>query len=430
MKKSLSLVLCVILLFTAFSSLSAQGKADKGSGKIEIDFWNGWNGSDLAAAKAMVDEFNNSQDNIHVNFYSYLWSDLFTKLITEYASGEPADLICVHPFEIGQFADMGLYDAKQVEMLNLNKDDYYEAVWDGTFYKGIQYAVPFDTHMHGLFYNKEIFERSGITKAPSTGVELIDVAIALTIDKNGKHPNEAGFDRNNIVQYGLSFGMNHHAIFQWATLMYQQGVVPFTEDMTSMTFDIKKAQTAFQWIQDLIFKYQVAPQGETSYSDSFVNGKAAMVFGGSWDVPKFDNAQLNYGTVPYPQVFNEGYGYWAAAHIFLFPANKNPDSAKQEATRTFVTWLIDNSNIWVDSGYLTTKLSTWDYVASKENIAMWLDVLDGARYMPGHPLASTLFSQVAPSAFVTAYSSMILEQGDCEKGTAKFVSDLNDVLRK
>ena len=38
-------------------------------------------------------------------------------------------------------------------------------------------------------------------------------------------------------------GMNHHAIFQWCTLMYQQGETPFTEDMSEVTFDTIKAQT-------------------------------------------------------------------------------------------------------------------------------------------------------------------------------------------
>ena len=91
--------------------------------------------------------FNNSQDEIHVNFYYYLWADMFTKLITEYVSGEPADIICVHPFEIGQYAERGLYDPEQVKKLGLKAEDYSEAVWNGTFYQGVQYAAPFDTHM-------------------------------------------------------------------------------------------------------------------------------------------------------------------------------------------------------------------------------------------------------------------------------------------
>ena len=421
MKKVLSVLLCAALFLSVVGCAVAEEKT-------EISFWGGWNGSDLEAMQAIVENFNESQDEIHVNFYYYLWADLFTKLITEYASGEPADIICVHPFEVGQYAEMGLYDPEQVAKLGLNKDDYSDAVWNGTLYQGVQYAAPFDTHMHGLFYNKDIFEANNIEKVPQTGEELVQTAIQLTVDANGKHPNEEGFDKNNVVQYGLSFGMNHHAIFQWFTLMYQQGEVPFAEDTTEVTFSAEKAQNAFQWLQDLIFVYQVAPQGETSYSDSFVNGRAAMVIGGSWDIPKFDGAGLNYGTVPYPQVFDEGEGYWAAAHILLFPSNQNPDPKKQEAAVTFANWLIDNSNKWVDAGYVTTKLSTHEYVKENENISMWLDVLDYARYMPAHPMASQLFSQTAPSPFVTAYSSMILEQGDVEAGTAQFIKDFTAIL--
>lgn len=421
MKRMLSVLLCIILLLC----VSNAALADE---KVEISFWGGWNGSDLEAMQTIVGNFNDSQEKIHVNFQYYLWADLFSKLITEYVDGEPADVICVHPFEVGQYAEMGLYNPDQVAKLGLKAEDYSEAVWSGTFYQGVQYAAPFDTHMHGLFYNKDIFMANGIEKVPETGDELIETAIALTVDANGKHPNEEGFDRNNVEQYGISFGMNHHALFQWCTLMYQQGEMPFTEDMTEITFNEEKAQKAFQWLQDLIFTYQVAPQGETSYSDSFVNGRAAMVIGGSWDIPKFNGAGLNYGTAAYPQVFDEGKGFWAAAHILLFPTNQNADPAKEAAAVTFANWLIDNSNLWVDSGYVTTKLSTQEYVASKENISMWLDVLDYARYMPAHPKASQLFSQTAPSPFVTAYSSMILEKGDVAQGTTQFIKDLVAIL--
>jgi multiple sugar transport system substrate-binding protein len=419
MKKLIAIVLCILL------TLSLTGTA---MAKTEINYWGGWNGSDLEAMQTIVNNFNESQDEIHVNLSYYLWADMFTKLITEYVSGEPADVMCAHPFEIGQYAEMGLYDADQVTRVGLSASDYSEAVWNGTFYQGVQYAAPLDTHMHGLFYNKDIFAEAGIEKVPETGDELIETALKLTVDSSGLHPGDEGFDKNNVVQYGLSFGMNHHALFQWCTLMYQQGEKPFTEDMTQVTFDVEKAEKASQWLQDLIYVHNVAPQGETSYSDSFANARAAMVIGGSWDVPKFDNADLNYGTALYPQVFDEAEGYWAAAHILFFPANPNADPQKQEAAVIFVNWLLENANLWADSGYVTTKLSTQPYVASLPNVGMWLDALEYANYMPAHQKASQLFSQTAPSPFVTAYSSMILEPGDVKAGTEQFVKDLNAIL--
>lgn len=419
MKKLVALVLAVMLCM----SLAVA------SAEVEINFWGGWTGSDAGVWQSMVDTFNQSQTDVHVNLTLYgSWSDMFAKLVTEYTDGQPADVMGVHPFEIGQYANMGLYNADQVAAMGLNPSDYSDAVWAGTMYNGTQYAVPFDSHMHGLYYNKDIFEKNGIEKVPTTGEELIETAIALTVDENGLHPNEEGFDASHVSQYGLSFAMNHHSIFQWCTLMYQQGETPFTEDMTEVTFNTEKAEKAFQWIQDLIYKYRVAPQGETSYSDSFVNGRAAMVIGGSWDVPKFNAAGLNYGTALYPQVFNGAVGYWASAHLLVFPASKKPDAAKQGGAVAFVKWLCDNSNTWADAGYVTTKLSSQEYVKTLENVSMWLDVLDKVHYMPAHEKASQLFNQSAPSPFVTAYSSMIQNQGNVHEGVTQFVKDLNDVL--
>ena len=39
-------------------------------------------------------------------------------------------------------------------------------------------------------YETIIFSEYGIEKIPETGAELIETAIALTVDANGKHPGE------------------------------------------------------------------------------------------------------------------------------------------------------------------------------------------------------------------------------------------------
>lgn len=395
---------------------------------VNIDFWGGWNGSDLEVMQEIVNLYNQSQNKVNVTLSVFSWSDMFSKLVTEYADGVPCDVMGLHPFEIGQYAEMGLFNPDPVQQLNLSSDDYSEAVWKGTFYEDVQYAVPLDSHMHGLFYNKEIFEKYGITEVPTTGDELVETAIKLTVDANGKHPNEEGFDENNIVQYGLGMGMTHHLLFQFQTLMCQQGEEPFSADMTEVDFDEEKAIKAFSWLQDLVFEYHVAPLGETSYSDDFVNGTVAMAIGGSWDVPKFKSSDVEWGVTLYPQVFGEEQAYWAAAHMLVFPSNKNPDEKKVAAAVDFVSWISNNLELWADAGYVPSSKQMESYVKQDERTSVWLDAMDYVHYMPAHPKASQLFNQSAPSPFVTAYSSLILNNEDPTEVVKQFKADLNDIL--
>lgn len=411
---------------TSNSSESSEETSD--DEVVNIDFWGGWNGSDLAVMQEIVDLYNSSQEKVNVTLTVFSWSDMFSKLVTEYADGVPCDVMGLHPFEIGQYAEMGLYNPEPVQQLGLNADDYSEAVWQGTFYKDVQYAVPLDSHMHGLFYNKAIFEEYGITEVPTTGDELVETAIKLTVDANGKHPDEAGFDENNIVQYGLGMGMTHHLLFQFQTLMCQQGEEPFSADMTEVNFDDEKAIKALSWLQDLVFEYHVAPLGETSYSDDFINGTVAMAIGGSWDVPKFQSSDIDWDVTLYPQVFGEEQAYWAAAHMLVFPNSKNPDEKKVAAAVDFVSWISNHLELWADAGYVPSSKQMEEYVKQDPKKEVWLEAVNYVHYMPAHPKASQLFNQTAPSPFVTAYSSLILNNEDPAKIVKQFKADLNEIL--
>ena len=180
-KKSVGLVMALALLTGLLAGCSNNGgnnsdDNESADGVVNIDFWGGWNGSDLGVMEEIVEQFNNSQDNVHVTLTTFSWSDMFSKLVTEYADGVPCDILGLHPFEIGQYAEMGLYNPEPVVELGLDESDYSEVVWDATFYEGVQYAVPLDSHMHGIFYNKALFEEYGITKVPETGDELAETA--------------------------------------------------------------------------------------------------------------------------------------------------------------------------------------------------------------------------------------------------------------
>lgn len=57
-----------------------------------------------------------------------------------------------------------------------------------------------------LYYNKDMFDAANepypSADKPYTWEAFVEVARRLTLDKNGKHPGEDGFDKDNIVQYG------------------------------------------------------------------------------------------------------------------------------------------------------------------------------------------------------------------------------------
>lgn len=390
---------------------SDGGSSSSADGVINIDYWGGWTGPDLGIMEGLVSKFNQEQSKIHVEFTSLQWTPLFTKFLTEMKGGSPPDVLAMHPFELGQFVEMGVLDSAAIKSVGMQQAKYSDFAWGGTYYNNEQYGVPLDVHMHGLYYNKELLEKAEVSAAPATGEELIAVAQKLTVDKNGKHPNEDGFDENNIVQYGLGFSMNHHVFYQIYALLNQQGGNPFTENMESVEIDEAKMVNAISFLQDLVFKYHVVPKGEKSPVDDFMGSTVAMFIDGPWQMPKLEDSDIKWASAPYPQVFDQP-AAWGAAEILTFPLKKSGDSAKLEAAAEFVKWLDDNSGEWAKSGQLPSSNSGMEFAKTLEGREAFIDSLDHSYLLPSHPKAAQIFSSTAPSPILTAAQDAILNNKD------------------
>jgi len=406
---------------------STTSSTDNQVAPTKIKYYGGWTGTDLDKMKALVDKFNGEQTKIQVEFTSLQWTSMFAIFLTDFKSGNPPDVMASHTFEIGQFAEMGVLDDKAVADLKLNEADYLEKAWKAASYKDVQYGVPFDVNMHALFYNKDLFAKQGVTAAPTTGEELISVGQKLTLDKNGKHANEAGFDENNIVQYGLGFAMNHHIFYQFYSLLNQQDANTFTADMTELKLDEEKAANAFSYLQNLIFKYKMVPKGEKSPIDDFKAGKVAMIVDGNWQIAGLESTSLNWDTAQYPKIFNSG-KMWGASEVMTFPLNKKADEAKKQAAGEFVKWLSANSAEWAKSGQLPALKSALDSAKTLKGRDAFYKELDNVVFIPANPMATQIFSSTAPSPILTAAQDIVLNDKDPKAVVKKLIEDMNSLL--
>ncbi|MEA5012935.1 MAG: ABC transporter substrate-binding protein [Candidatus Limiplasma sp.] len=411
-------MLAVILLAGSIAGAYAE--------PVTIRFWGGWTGPDADTMKGLTEQFMAENPDITVEFESQQWTPLFTQVFAEADSGGAPDVLAMHPLDMGQFVEMGLLDDTMAASLGLQKEDYSETAWNGTLYNGVQYGVPLDLHMHGLYYNKDKFEAAGIEAPPATGAELIETAQRLTLDANGKNAAEEGFDKDNIVQYGLGFHQHHHIIFQLTGLLAQQGETAFTADMTELAFNQELAAKALAWIQDFAYRYNTTPIGEASPPDDFKAGNIAMLIDGPWQMPSFKAAGVNFGTAPYPQVFDQP-AAWGSGHLFTFPLN-NSGEAEKEAIKTFMAWMSQNSGKWAESGNIPASATGREYASTLENRQAFIDSMPTMRLFPAHPKAAEIFSNAQGSPFINAAQSLMLEGTDPAQVVKTFVEEMNAEL--
>ncbi|NRF90372.1 extracellular solute-binding protein [Paenibacillus frigoriresistens] len=334
MKKTSLLILMVFIvsaLISACSSGSNNGgtksttaatdTAVKDSSKQAVDAsgepaelrYTIWDTNQQPAYQKIINEFQKENKNIKVTLQVVPWANYWDKLNTEIAGGTAPDVFWNYiPYVAGlankgALLDINPYVSKdKVDLSKFNK-----SLLDGFVEGDKRYAIPKDWDTMGLFYNKEALKAAGIDEFPKDlefntqdGGSFVKFLQKATIDKNGKHADEAGFDPKNIKQYGFMFidrgqiDSGHLAGFAASN-----GATVLKDSKLQLD---DKLQNTFSFLYDLVYKYNVHPSYtdvHTSGSDAkFFSGQVAVWMQGSWMMkPIQDGASFKWGIAPMPK---------------------------------------------------------------------------------------------------------------------------------
>lgn len=195
------------------------------------------------------------------------------------------------------------------------------------------YLVPLDTNNMQILYNKDLFSRAGISTPPQTWDELASDAKKLR--SAGIEPFVSGFNAWPLDSFATVYMWNivgestMQSTFAGRTKYSSPAWIKFLTRMASLRSSGLLAKGILG--EDL-------PAAETQ----FVNGKAAMIFDGSWAIGVFNQSNpgfKNYGVFmppPAPGATNPMY-IPGGVGAQLFVVKKN--AAQQRAVLDFVDWL-------------------------------------------------------------------------------------------
>ena len=203
------------------------------------------------------------------------------------------------------------------------------------------YGIPASVDSLALYYNKDLFNAAGISRAPETWEEVADDVKRLTvIDQFG-----------NITRSGIALGTGtniNRSSDILTVLMLQMGSQMKDSGTDRVNFGDQSSQQAFE------FYTQFSRIGSPVYTwnarqhysiDAFYEGTAAMMVNYSWqyETIKQKNAKLNIGVALLPQFNREApvnlANYWG----YAVSKDKTPQSTptnpeKQNYLRVFESW--------------------------------------------------------------------------------------------
>ena len=206
-----------------------------------------------------------------------------------------------------------------------------------TSYNGDQCSLPVLSDAYGLYYNKDMFAKAGITGVPKTLSELQTDAKKLTvlnpdgsIKVAGYVPLQSFYEStqlyNGDYSGGIWYDQNGNSAFasdpSWANLLQWQK--SFIADVYGSDGDHK--------LQEFFSKLG-GPDSEWSSSHGFETEQVAMMMDGEWRNAFIadDGSNVNYGTAPFPVADDTPDLYGAGqigGDVVGIPSNaKNPDAA-------------------------------------------------------------------------------------------------------
>jgi raffinose/stachyose/melibiose transport system substrate-binding protein len=140
-----------------------------GAKPVTVEWWHITTGEPgKSDFQAIADAYTAAHPNVKINI-TVLENEAFkTKLATSIQSGQIPDLF--HSWGGGIMAAQA--DAGALKDITADIASWKDTINAGALsiyaYKGVQYGVPWDMGMIGVWYNKKLFNQAGISAAPAT----------------------------------------------------------------------------------------------------------------------------------------------------------------------------------------------------------------------------------------------------------------------
>lgn len=160
----------------------SPGEAPAPQEKVELTFQQFDPAAQVEGLQAAIDEFNSSQDRIHVTMQIVAFADALNTFVREAGAGGGADVLHTAFTWTGDLAKNGMI----INLSDLIAQSPPESPVDSfvgkeiNTYEGSLYALPFTADSFALTYNPARLTAAGVTAPPSTWEELSDAAAKAT----------------------------------------------------------------------------------------------------------------------------------------------------------------------------------------------------------------------------------------------------------
>ena len=406
MKKNLALVLSLAMLLAASTAMAA----------VEIDYWSVFTGGDGATMQGMVDAFNASQDEVHVNHTPMTADDLYQKIpmTVQTGSGVP-DVAVVHIERIPNFVTNEMLYAYDMDLINdaagIVAENYNQAAWTASDIDGEHYGIPLDVHSYVTYINKDLFDKYDLNEFVADGYITFD-----EIRQIGDKARAAGYEGEIFNLGWMRAQMLGYYAQEGDGLLSQDGVHPSINNDS-----MKKAMETMKSLSEDGY----TTVKNTDYSSKFYGGELLVWTEGIWMKAAVVDAGINFEMFPGVCYAPETCKSWTSSHNFVQFADEERTEEEDRAVAKFVNWMGENSLTWAkDAGQCPSHLSI-------NNVAEFKDMPQSFLADPARVDELNIYSYEYWGLFDTAFSRVgwdFVDAMSIEDALVQIEQEINDAI--
>ena len=358
-----------------------------------VEYWSRFgSGLQQEAQTAQAQRYAAANPGVTVNLAA-MTDNIHEKTVAAVAAGTPPDVSNYDRFVIASYAVRGTFaDLSALARRDrITGQEYYPAAWNEATFRGKLYALPYQTGVRALYFNRTHLQQAGIgaDQAPKSLPELDQWALRLTVQEG---------DRYTRVGFIPWIGNSH--FYTWGWLFGGE----FYDDKTGKcTANQPRNIQALEWVGGYAQRYGndrlEAFQGTFGQAQggAFTAGLVTFfhTIQSQIDDARRLNPQLDFGVVPLPPAPNQTRtSTWSGGFGYVVPSG-----AKQpEAGWHFMRFLSSEEGelLWTRTTLAlpvradVARSAFWQEQARDARMKVFLDLLPAARWRPVMPAAQLL----------------------------------------
>jgi multiple sugar transport system substrate-binding protein len=295
--------------------------------------------------------------------------------------------------------------------------DFEKSLLNSFKYDNQIYGFPKDYSTLALFYNKQAFNKKGLTNPPATWKELRTYSQRLTEDSN----KDGRIDRYGFGEITELARQAYKIKAFGGQIVTQNGYANFASPQA-----LKGLQLAVNQYQKELTSAQKTDVGTNSGSEMFAQGKVAMVVEGNWAIPYLKETfpNLEFGTAEVP-IINDKKG----TMVFTVAYVMNKKAKHKAEAWELISYLTGKEGMekWTKSGLaLPTRKSVVEQLDYKQGNLI-TPFLAGVDY--AIPWQIGKYPTPIVNNFENQFTSAILGQQSLKKAMEKAQKEANKQIK-